>query len=178
MVKKKKKERSQSARHFRTNFEFPSFKVWKVCLTATECRLWIFPLKLIEENCKDWKPELSYRAFTIQDSWSVCLERDYTFVFPFLSRRVFVVFPGLITPQGSTSGLAFSGIDHLSLACVLSGRLSQFKTLGPRAQTSDYQIVYFPLCVFFLHSNFKKEKQTISKEFDISLLLFSFDKRL
>lgn len=99
--------------------------------------------------------------------------------FHFFLEEVFLVFPGLITPQGSTSGLAFSGIDHLSLACVLSGRLSQFKTLGPRAQTSDYQIVYFPLCVFFLHSNFKKEKQTISKEFDISLLLFSsFNKRL
>lgn len=140
---------SQSARHFKTNFEFPSFKVWNLRVTATECRLWTFPLKWTEEQY-DWKMELSYRAFTIQDSWSVCGERDYTFVFPFLSRTsIFGLFPFLITPQGSTSGLAFPGIGHLSLGCVLAGRLTQFKTLGPRAQASNYQIVYFPLYALF-----------------------------
>jgi hypothetical protein len=54
--------------------------------------------------------------------------------------------------------LAFSGVGHLSLACVLSGRLAQFKILGPRAQTSNYQTIYLPFHVLFCIQIKKKKK--------------------
>lgn len=73
-------------------------------------------------------------------------------------KKYFWSFPNLIAPQGSTPGLAFSGIGYLSLVHVLSGQFTQFKTLAPRAQTSNYQIVYFPLFVHFCIQIFKKRK--------------------
>lgn len=55
----------------------------------------------------------------------------------------------------------------------LAGQLTQFKTLAPRAQTSNYQIVCFPLCVLCCVRIQKRKSKPDPKNFVFLCLLFS-----
>lgn len=88
--------------------------------------------------------------------------------------EVFLVFSRFnYSPRLNFSGLAFSGIGHFSLVCVLAGQFTQFKNLGPRAHISNYQIVYFLLCILFCIQILKRKSKPNPKIFFISLSLFS-----